>query len=49
LAVAVCEAESVTRTAKLEVAAVVGVPEIIPLEDANDRPVGSDPAVTAHV
>jgi hypothetical protein len=49
LAVAVREAESVTCAVKLEVAAVVGVPEIIPVDDANDRPAGSDPTVTAQL
>jgi len=47
-AVAVCEIESVTCTVKLDVAAVVGVPEIVP-KDANERPAGSDPAVSDHV
>jgi len=35
---------SVTATVKLEVAAVVGVPEIVPLEDPIERLAGNDPA-----
>ena len=41
-------AASVTFTVKLEVPAVVGVPEIVPLL-ASVKPVGSDPALIDHV
>ena len=41
--------ESVTRTVKLEVLAVVGVPEIVPVDEPSDSPAGSDPEMTDHV
>jgi hypothetical protein len=46
--VAVAAAASVTVTVKLDVAAVVGVPEITPAE-LSANPAGRVPAVTAHV
>jgi len=39
------EPESVTLTVKLEVPAVVGVPEITPVAAASVRPAGSEPEV----
>ena len=41
--------ESFTSTVKLEVAAVVGVPEISPVLVASDSPAGSIPELTTHV
>jgi hypothetical protein len=38
--------ESVTRTVKFEVPAVVGVPEIVPVEPPSDSPAGSEPDTT---
>ncbi len=46
---AVAEAASVTRTVKLLVPIVVGVPEITPVSGASDRPAGSAPEVMDHV
>lgn len=40
---------SVACAVKLLVAAPVGVPLIIPVDGASDKPAGSAPAVTAHV
>ena len=34
---------SLARTVKLEVPLVVGVPEIMPVDDASESPVGSEP------
>jgi hypothetical protein len=45
---AVCDAESVTCTVKLEVPADVGVPEIAPVDGASINPAGSEPTVSAH-
>jgi hypothetical protein len=42
-------AESVTVTVKLEVPAVVGVPEMTPVAGAKVRPVGRVPTVTDQV
>jgi hypothetical protein len=39
------EPESVTLTVKLEVPAVVGVPEITPVAAVSVRPAGSEPEV----
>jgi hypothetical protein len=41
--VAVCAVESVTLAVKLNVPAVVGVPEIDPLAEASVRPAGNAP------
>jgi hypothetical protein len=38
--------ESVTRTVKFEVPAVVGVPEIVPVDELSDRPAGRLPEMT---
>jgi hypothetical protein len=45
---AVGVSESVTVTVKLEVPAVVGVPDITPVEALRIRPAGKLPVVTAH-
>ncbi|MGD0922780.1 MAG: hypothetical protein ABSA70_13585 [Terriglobia bacterium] len=42
-------AESVAVTVKSEVAAVVGVPEIAPVDELSDNPAGSVPTVTLQV
>lgn len=42
-------AASVTRTVKLVVPAVVGDPEITPVEVFKVNPAGSEPIDTAHV
>ncbi len=47
--VAVAEAASVTRTAKLLVPVPIGVPEIAPVLGASDKPVGSVPEAMVHV
>ena len=50
--VAVCavgEVESFTCTVKLDVPAVVGVPEITPVEAAKVSPTGSDPELIVQV
>jgi len=41
--------ESVTSTVKSEVAAVVGVPEITPVAEASESPVGRLPELTLQV
>ena len=41
--------ESVTVMVNEYVLAVVGVPEITPVDAANDKPVGSEPAVIVYV
>jgi hypothetical protein len=41
--VAVAEAASLTKTVKLKVLATLGVPEITPVEEFKDRPVGKEP------
>lgn len=46
--VAVCPDASVTRTTKLELPGVVGVPEIIPFAP-RVRPAGNEPVESAHV
>ena len=45
------DSESVTVTVKFVVPTngPVGVPEIAPVDGANDRPAGKLPVVTAHV
>jgi hypothetical protein len=48
-AVAVCELLSVTFTVKLLVPAVVGVPEITPLDELSDRPGGRLPEAMLQV
>jgi len=40
---------SATRTVKLDVPAVVGVPAITPVASASDSPAGSEPADTDQV
>jgi hypothetical protein len=47
--VAVFFAASVTWTVRLEVAAVVGVPVIAPVDALRDRPAGRVPAESAQV
>ena len=47
--VAVAVALSFTWTVKLEVAAAVGVPLMVPLEEFRDKPAGNEPALTDHV
>lgn len=47
--VAVFEAVSVTSTVKLDVPAVSGMPEIVPVEAPRVRPVDSDPVESDHV
>ena len=44
----VCPAASITCTVKVEVAAVVGVPEMTPEVKSNERPSGNAPLVTLH-
>jgi hypothetical protein len=39
---------SVTRTVKLDVATVVGVPVIAPVDEFSDSPAGNDPEMTDH-
>ncbi len=46
--VAVAEAESVTRTVKVEDPAAEGVPEIAPAEES-DKPAGNAPEASDHI
>ena len=49
VSVAVPPALSVTRAVKLYLPAVVGVPEIAPVDGSSDRPAGSDPDDIDHL
>jgi hypothetical protein len=49
LLVSAGEPESVSFTVKLELAAAVGVPEMIPVPVPRDNPAGSDPVANDHV
>ena len=49
LLVAVAAMESVTRTVKVETAAMVGVPVMAPVLAFRVRPAGSEPVTTDHV
>ena len=45
----VCPNASVTFTVNVEEAAVVGVPEMMPVEELSERPAGREPLVTLQV
>jgi hypothetical protein len=47
--VAVAATASVTRMVKVELPVTVGVPEITPVEELRERPVGNVPTVTVQL